>query len=89
MALNKNYKEFICSILDCLDNWRFDEYYFSREQKLPNIINSCVFIIHDKDKFIKLISDTLYVNCEGSVNQGPKAKRGQISSAFNFFIRLR
>lgn len=57
MAVNKDYRGFIYNILSCIDEWRFYENSFNSDQILPNIINSCVFIVKDKDKLIKLVSD--------------------------------
>lgn len=84
MAINKDYFGFICNILESLDEWRFNENSFNSDQILPNIINSCVFIVKEKDKLIKLVSDEF----EGSLNQGPQSAIGQISSCSTFLAIL-
>ena len=88
MALHKDYKGFICSILGSLETWYFRDELYNTEQILPNIINSCVFIVKDKDKFINILPKTLFDKFEGSINQGPQSTRGQISSSFNYLSIL-
>ena len=67
MAVNKDYKEFICNIWKSQDDWHFYKNFFFVELKLSNIIDSCIFIIKDKNKFINLISNTLHDKNEGKI----------------------
>lgn len=53
-----------------------------------NLINSYVFLVKDKDKFINLVSNTLHDKSEGRVNQGSQSIRGQISLSMNFLSFL-
>lgn len=88
MAIYKDYRGFISNILGSLEKWSFNEGHYIIQEKLPTIINSCVFIVKDKDKFINILSKTLYDKCEGSINKGAKSSRGQINSSFNFLSLL-
>lgn len=78
MGLAKDYKGFMCNILGYLEDWSLYEKLFSQKQKLPNIINGCVFIVQDKDKFIKNMSNTLFDKCDGSLNPAPQSARGNL-----------
>lgn len=59
----------VYNILDFINKWHFYKNFFSVEQQLPNIINSCIFIIKKKNKFIKLVSNTLYNKSKDRINQ--------------------
>lgn len=47
--------------------------------KLPNLIDSCLFIVHDLDVFINSLK-----NKNSLTNCGPQSLRGQVSSLNNF-----
>lgn len=92
MAIFRYYPGFILNILNGL--YKKDLYVDHVFIGPVNIINSCVFIVKDKDIFIKTLSNTLFDKDKDkdkgkcSINQGPQKFRGQINSSFNFLSIL-
>lgn len=85
LANKRNYLEFIKEILNSIDN---HEMLISKLSSIENvrsinIINSCLFVVKDLDKFINNLKDKgLSVNC------GVQSQRGQVNSISNFLSCL-
>lgn len=85
LANKKNYLEFIKEILNSVDNAEMLIGKLSSIENVRsiNIINSCLFVVKDIDKFINNLRDKgLSANC------GPQPLRGQVNSISNFLSCL-
>ena len=80
LALKKEHEAFIKEILGSLDNYSrlVRDLKDDRNIEPISIINSCLFVVKDIEKFIIHIRDNNY-----NINQGPQPLRGQINSINN------
>ena len=86
-SVHRKYMPFIENIIGTLPRYPYllckDLRY--QEKSQHSLIKSCVFIVKDKDKFIKNISENDSFN---NINTGPQEYRGQPNSASYFLSVL-
>lgn len=85
IALKKDYKSFAWKILgSSLNNYNKNKVFsINRDIERLSIINGCVFIVKDLEKFILSVRDNNY-----NLNAGPQPLRGQVNSINNFLSML-
>lgn len=77
LAIKRDHESFVNEILGSLDNYHKLRGVLSRDKNVEpiSIINGCVFIVKDIEKFILSVKDNNY-----NLNAGPQPLRGQINS---------
>ena len=82
---NKNYYEYgkLLYYNICSDKFNNNKILFNSDIKLNDPFNRMLFVVHDKEALLKIISDKGYI-----VTQGPQPWRGQINSINNFLNYL-
>lgn len=77
LALKKDYVTFVEEILGSLDNYHIIDKIVSLDKNIEpfSIINGCVFIVKDLEKFIQNVRDIGY-----NLNAGPQSSKGQVNS---------
>lgn len=80
LAITKNYKIFVKEILGSLDGYPTLVKYLDDDDndKSLSIINGCIFVVEDIEKFIEAIKKHNY-----NINTGPQKHRGQVNSMNN------
>lgn len=86
LAVKRIYVDFIHMILhEAPDYKNFTKYYRCLDSSQHSLVHNCLFIVNDKDKFIKKLRESEEFK---GLNGGPKKFRDEINSCHSFLINI-